>query len=110
MKVFVSYRRGDAAGWVGRLSEALRGKFGRNNVFMDIDSLQAGADFIEYIKKRVSSCNVLLGVVGPQWLNASTAEGIRRLDDPNDFVRLEIIGALVLQPRFDRSARKEGPG
>ena len=92
--IFLSYRRDDSAGWVGRLSEALRRAFGRDAVFMDIDSLAAGDDFAEAIERTVASCDVLLAVIGPQWLRAAKADGIRRLDDEQDFVRLEIATAL----------------
>jgi tetratricopeptide (TPR) repeat protein len=92
--VFLSYRRDDSAGWVGRLSEALRKGLGRDNVFMDIDSLAAGEDFAEAIERTVASCDVLAAVIGPRWLSATNADGVRRLDEPDDYVRLEIAAAL----------------
>jgi tetratricopeptide (TPR) repeat protein len=92
--IFLSYRREDSAGWVGRLSEALREDLGRDKVFMDIDSLAAGVDFAEAIESKVASCDVLLAVIGPRWLSATKADGVRRLDEQNDYVRLEIATAL----------------
>src|SRR5215217_5783941 len=92
--ISLSYRREDTAGWVGRLSEALRRVFGHDGVFMDIDSIEPGFDFAGAIEKTVGSCDVLLAVIGPYWLRTARPDGVRRLDDENDYVRLEIAAAL----------------
>ena len=93
--VFVSYRRDDSSGYAGRLYERLVREFGRKRVFMDLDTLEPGVDFVERIDEAVASADVLLAVIGRTWLSAALGEGgSRRLDDPNDFVRLEIATAL----------------
>jgi hypothetical protein len=93
-RIFISYRRGDSAGWTGRLSELLEHNFGAGTIFMDIETIEPGADFVDVIGKAVSSCDVLIAVIGPQWLNVKDANGQRRLDNPDDFIRLEICTAL----------------
>jgi len=92
--IFISYRRQDSAGWAGHLSDILQENFGPEQIFMDIETIEAGVDFIEMIRKAVGSCDVLIAVIGPQWLAASDANGRRRLDNANDFIRLEIATAL----------------
>src|SRR4051812_49214807 len=92
--VFISYRRQDSAGHAGRLSDQLKAGLGSNRVFMDVDGIAAGQDFVEAIEQAVGSCDALLAVIGPEWLASVDAEGNRRLDDPTDFVRLEISAAL----------------
>ncbi len=91
--IFISYRRDDAQGWAGRLADSLRAELGRVNVFRDIDDIPLGADFELYIRERVKSCQVLLVLIGPRWLGAQNAQGQRRIDAPDDFVRLEIATA-----------------
>jgi hypothetical protein len=92
--IFISYRRSDSAGYTGRLMDDLKEQFPTNEVFRDVEAIEAGADFVEAIDKAVGSCSVLLAVIGPRWLSASDAAGRRRIDDKNDFVRLEIATAL----------------
>jgi hypothetical protein len=92
--IFISYRREDSAGWTGRLSEHLRGVFGAESIFMDIDTIQPGTDFTEALQTAVSSCDVLLAMIGPEWATATNASGTRRLEDPTDWVRTEIATAL----------------
>lgn len=93
--IFISYRREDSQGWVGRLAQALRERFPQAQVFHDITTIQPGEDFIVAIGRTLSSCKVFLAVIGPRWLGAQTAEGLRRLDDPDDYVRIEIATALA---------------
>jgi hypothetical protein len=93
-RLFLSYRREDSAGHVGRLHDALAGHFGPERVFMDIDSIGYGEDFVEAVEKAVGSCAVAVVVIGRQWLSASDKKGNRRLDDPGDFVHLEVATAL----------------
>jgi outer membrane biosynthesis protein TonB len=93
--IFISYRRYDASGYAGRLYERLARRFGKRRVFMDIDTLQAGLDFGQALDQAVENCDVLIALIGPGWLRAVDAEGHRRLDDPDDFVRMEIATALA---------------
>jgi tetratricopeptide (TPR) repeat protein len=93
-KIFISYRRDDSAGTAGRLHDRLAETFGEENLFIDVDNMPAGADFVETLNKQVANCDVFLCTVGPNWLNAKDDDGRRRLDQPDDFVRVEIAAAL----------------
>ena len=93
-QLVLNYRRGDAAGNAGRLHEALAERFGEENVFMDIDTIEPGVDFVEAIEHAVGSCDVFLAMTGQHWLTAADQWGQRRLDHADDFVRLEIEAAL----------------
>ncbi len=93
MKVFISYRRNDSAGHTGRLYDSFLAHFGADGVFMDLSGIDSGQNFVDVIHKAVSSSDVLLAVMGKEWLTC-TGEGGRRLDDPNDLVRAEIAAAL----------------
>lgn len=92
--VFISYRRQDSAGHTGRLFDRLKLGFGGDRVFFDVVGIDAGVDFVHTLEQTVGSCELFLAVIGPEWLTASNAQGRRRLDDPDDFVRLEISLAL----------------
>jgi hypothetical protein len=92
--IFISYRREDSQGEAGRLSDSLAKIFGDSKVFLDVEGIQAGQDFRQAIETQVASCSVLLALIGPHWLDSTAASGQRRLDDPHDFVRLEISSAL----------------
>ncbi|MCO1653635.1 toll/interleukin-1 receptor domain-containing protein [Pseudonocardia humida] len=91
--VFLSYRRQDKH-VAGRLDDRLVQRFGRERVFLDVENITPGTDFVTAITTAVSRCDVLIAVIGPQWLAATDARGRRRLDDPHDFVVLEITTAL----------------
>src|SRR5262249_41253819 len=93
-KVFISYRRADSAGYAGRVMDRLDREFGRDLVFMDIDAIPLGTNFSKVMHEEVAKCGVLLAVIGPNWQDARDEHGNRRLDDPNDFVRIEIAAAL----------------
>lgn len=93
-RIFISYRRGDSIGHTGRLFDQLSKYFGTAQVFMDIDTIGPGENYVEVIEKTCESCEVLLAVIGRGWLNAADQGGNRRLDEPGDFVRLEIAHAL----------------
>jgi uncharacterized membrane protein YeaQ/YmgE (transglycosylase-associated protein family) len=93
--IFLSYRRDDTGGYAVGLSDRLRYRFGREYVFMDIDTIELGLDFVEAIDRAVGSCDVLLALIGPEWLQSTDAQGRRRLDNPTDVVRLEIATALA---------------
>ena len=92
--IFISYRREDAEGQAGRLFDDLSEHFGRNAVFMDVAGIKKGLDFRRVIEEHVSSCGVLLVIIGKRWLSVTDGRGKRRLDDANDFVRLETAAAL----------------
>ncbi|RNC67176.1 MAG: PASTA domain-containing protein [Desulfuromonadales bacterium] len=92
--VFISYRREDSAGHAGRLFDRLREHFGKDRVFMDVSGIEPGVDFVEAIDRAVGSCDVLIVVIGKKWLTCTDAGGRRRLDDPQDFIRLETATAL----------------
>jgi hypothetical protein len=93
-RIFVSYRRSDSADIAGRIYDRLIGKFGKNPVFKDVDSIPLGLDFKEYLDKKVGECDVLLAIIGDRWLDANDPSGKKRLEDPTDFVRIEIESAL----------------
>jgi hypothetical protein len=92
-RIFISYRRADASWPVRWLSDWLAGRFGAGTAFLDADSIRPGDDFPAEIEAAVGACAVLLAVIGPQWLTAEGDAG-RRLDDPQDWVRLEIQTAI----------------
>lgn len=93
-RIFISYRRDDSAGHAGRVFDKLRVEFGEDSLFMDVATIPFGADFVEILGQEVAKCDVLLAIIGPAWLDAKEPNGTRRLDNPNDFVRIEIAEAL----------------
>ena len=93
-RIFISYRRDDAAGDAGRLADHLHRRFGSERVFVDVDAIAPGTDFVATLRKSLEQTAAMLVVIGPRWLSLRAADGTRRLDDPNDFVRLEIETAL----------------
>ena len=93
-KVFISYRRDDSAYVAQWICEKLSGHFGSNSVVFDVETIPLGVDFVVYLKDQVAQCDALLAVIGDNWLTARNANGKRRLDDPEDFVRIEIQAAL----------------
>lgn len=93
-RIFVSYRREETAYPAAWLYDRLADRFGDGQVFKDVDSIELGDDFAEVITGAVGSCDVLLALIGNQWLRITDEHGRRRLDDPDDFVRVEIAAAL----------------
>jgi TIR domain len=91
--IFISYRRSDSAPYAGRLFDRLTAHFSDPQVFMDLE-IKPGDDFVERLEEGVGRCDVLLVLIGPDWLGAADAEGGRRLDDPQDFARIEVLAAL----------------
>jgi hypothetical protein len=92
--IFISYRRDDTEGQAGRLFDELAEHFGHDAVFMDVAALTPGHDFRRAIDEHVATCGVLLAIIGRQWLSLRDEAGGRRIDDPLDFVRLEVASAL----------------
>jgi hypothetical protein len=92
--IFISYRRDDSAGEAGRLADHLRQRFGRDRVFIDIDAIAPGTDFIVELERALTTTAVVLVIIGRRWLSAADGEGRRRLEAPDDFVRREIATAL----------------
>jgi hypothetical protein len=92
--VFISYRREDSSGYAGRLFDILSTHFGRENIYMDLDTIRGGDNFETVIEEKISQCDVLLAVIGERWLTITGVNGSRRLDMADDFVRLEIAKAL----------------
>ncbi len=93
-KVFICYRRDDAKHPVGRIYDHLVRHYGHNQLFKDVNSISPGQDFPSILRSNVEACEVLLAVIGDQWIDSRKADGMRRLDDPLDYVRLEIEVAL----------------
>lgn len=93
-RIFISYRRADSAGYAGRIYDRLMAHFGKDAVFMDVDTIEAGLDFVVVLQNAVQSCDVLVALIGRQWIHIKDENGERRLDNPEDFVRIEIAAAL----------------
>ena len=93
-RIFINYRREDTEDAAGRLYDVLAQRFGDNQVFMDVDKIAPGADFVEAIEQATDSSDVMVVLIGQQWLTVADRTGRRRLDRPGDFVRLEIEAAL----------------
>jgi hypothetical protein len=98
-RIFISYRREETAYPAGWLYDRLADHFGGDQVFKDVDSIELGDDFVEKITSAVGSCDVLLALIGAEWLTITDARGRRRLDNTDDFVRLEIEAALTRNVR-----------
>ncbi|NMF90330.1 ankyrin repeat domain-containing protein [Aromatoleum petrolei] len=92
--IFISYRRDDCSGDAGRIFDRLVEHFGRERVFRDVEAIPAGEDFVEAIRHRIEQSDVLLVLIGKQWLTATDDAGHWRLADDKDFVRTEIVSAL----------------
>jgi hypothetical protein len=94
-KIFINYRRGDDPQAAGRLFDRLQDVFKPEQLFLDVDNIAPGLDFGRVLDERVAECDVVLAVIGKSWIGARDAGGNRRLDDPDDFVRIEITSALT---------------
>ncbi|QID19291.1 toll/interleukin-1 receptor domain-containing protein [Nitrogeniibacter mangrovi] len=92
--IFVSYRRQDSQSAAGRLTDRLKDLLPEVSIFRDVETIEPGVDFVEAIERALRSCGVLIAVIGPRWVAAAHDDGSRRLDDPNDYTRLEIATAL----------------
>jgi hypothetical protein len=92
--VFICYRRGDSEDVSGRIHDRLVARFGSESVFKDVDSIPPGANYKKYLEAVVQRCLVQLVVIGRSWVDARDESGQRRLDDPGDWVRIEVEAAL----------------
>ncbi|MEA2274560.1 MAG: hypothetical protein QOI98_3268 [Solirubrobacteraceae bacterium] len=92
-RIFISYRRSDASGWARQLHDNLSTRFGAERVFRDV-AIEPGVDYIDHIERVMDACEVCIVVIGPRWADAASADGRRRLEDPDDLVSLEIQWAL----------------
>jgi uncharacterized membrane protein YhaH (DUF805 family) len=94
--VFISYRRSDSQHATGRLFSRLAPRYlAEADIFMDVEAIAAGADFTAALDRSLSGCQVCLVMIGPRWLTETNADGSRRIDNPNDFVRQEVAAALA---------------
>jgi hypothetical protein len=93
-RLFISYRREDSAYISDRINERLTQRFGRQTVFKDVDSIPLGQDFRKHLREAVGGCDVLLAVIGRDWLAVDQKTGARRIDDPRDHLRIEVESAL----------------
>lgn len=98
--IFISYRRQESSHFAGRLYDRLSDHFGEGLVFIDVDGIKPGVDFMQAINDALATCGVLLAIIGPHWLNATDELGCRRLEAPNDIVRVEIEAALTRKVRI----------
>ncbi|NPV68092.1 MAG: toll/interleukin-1 receptor domain-containing protein [Anaerolineae bacterium] len=96
-RVFISYRRADSITITGRIYDHLVRAFGDDHVFKDVDDIPVGVDFRRVLQNEVGGCDVLLVIIGPQWLRLTDEQGRRRIDDPHDFVRIEVAAGLARQ-------------
>jgi hypothetical protein len=97
--IFINYRRGDDSGFAQALFAHLSQAFSREQLFMDVDSIEPGLDFVRVLSDQVAQCDILISIVGKNWADACDANGARRLDNPDDFVRVEIEAALQQDKR-----------
>lgn len=93
-RIFINYRRADSEGYAGRIYDRIAPHFDKDSIFMDVDAIPPGMDFVDVLEEAVDSCDVLIVLLGRQWLNIKDERGNRRLDDPEDFVRIEIATVL----------------
>jgi Tol biopolymer transport system component len=93
--IFISYRRTDNPDAVGRIYDRLIAEFGKARVFKDVDSIPLGQDFRGHLNDIVGGCAAVLAIIGPRWTDIRTEAGQKRLDDPDDFVRIELEAALA---------------
>jgi len=94
-KIFISYRRSDSQPWTGRLADDLREYFGSERIYRDLDSSRSAQDYVRQIEEGLTASRVVIAVLGPQWLDSRYQDGRRRLDDPEDLVRLELERSLA---------------
>jgi hypothetical protein len=93
--VFICYRREDSAGFARLIYDRLTKRLGRKHVFVDVNNIPLGSDFVDVLSERVGACTALIAIIGRGWLSIADEANRRRLDDPDDFVRFEIEAALA---------------
>lgn len=93
-RIFISYRRSDSAHAAANLTDKLQQHFGQDSIFFDVDNIPLGVDFREHIGNAVGQCDVLLVIIGEKWAQLVDEQGNRRLNQPSDYVRIEIESAL----------------
>jgi hypothetical protein len=93
-RIFISYRRRESSGHAERLYDRLSEHFGEDELVIDL-ALQPGEDLVDRVGESVGSCGALVAIIGPDWARVIDAQGERLLEQPNDFVRLEIEAALA---------------
>lgn len=93
-RIFISYRRSDSAAASGRIYDRLCQAFGEGSIFKDVDDIPPGANYRVILEHEVALCDVLLAIIGQRWLASTDSEGKRRLDHPDDFVRIEVETGL----------------
>src|SRR2546423_634404 len=93
-QIFISYRREDSLGSTGRLYDRLLNHFSQSQIFIDVDTIAPGEDFVEAIEHAVAKCNILLAIIGKDWLQINDRHGQPMLKNSSDFVRTEIRAAL----------------
>jgi hypothetical protein len=98
-KIFINYRRGDDPGFAQALFARLEQAFPPEQLFMDVEYVEPGLDFVRVLTDQVAECDVLISVIGKGWIDARDEAGARRLDNPADFVRIEIESALAQDKR-----------
>ncbi len=98
-EIFISQRREDSAPCVARLNDRLRTVYGSTHVFVDAEGVAPGQNFMAVLHQKIEAAQVLLVLIGPKWLSAAHTDGSRRLDDPYDFVRFELVETLRLNKR-----------
>lgn len=94
VSVFINYRRSDVAGHAGRLYDDLSQRLGADQVFMDVDTIPVGVDFAEVVREALGRCDIVLALIGKSWSDTRDRTGRRRLDRPDDYVRVELETAL----------------
>ncbi|MBC7813164.1 MAG: toll/interleukin-1 receptor domain-containing protein, partial [Burkholderiales bacterium] len=93
-RIFVSYRRADSITITGRIYDRLVAVFGEDGVFKDVEDIPFGVDFRSVIEHEIDQSEIVLVIIGPNWVTVTDTDGNRRLDNPNDFVRIEVETAI----------------
>jgi uncharacterized membrane protein YhaH (DUF805 family) len=93
-RIFICYRRGDGQAAAGRLYDQFLQHFNRDRLFMDVDAIEPGVDFVKTLDEQVANCIAFIAVIGPGWLTTQSSDRKPRLDNPSDYVRVEIESAL----------------
>ena len=105
-KIFISYRRDDTRADARSIDQVMRTRFGAQRVFFDVDTIRKGRDFRKALTEALDASSVLLAVIGPNWLGKPDDQGRRRIDDPNDYVRIETRQRSQARYRGDPGSRR----